>query len=113
MACVSIRIRRDIKENWESVNPILKEGEMSFCIDEFMIKFGDGKTPWKDLDCVIDIAGLKTALTEYETNLAEFDELMKEMEDAIAKVDGITGSSLSASVTNRCLTLSFNAGSVQ
>ena len=44
MACVSIRIRRDTKANWEKVNPVLKEGEMSFCTDKFMIKFGDGKT---------------------------------------------------------------------
>ena len=71
MACVSIRIRRDTYANWYSQNPVLKEGEMSFVTDRFMIKFGDGRTPWRDLTCVIDIQSLQTALSDYSANISE------------------------------------------
>ena len=30
MACVSIRIRRDTKANWEKVNPVLKKAKCHF-----------------------------------------------------------------------------------
>ena len=100
MACVSIRIRRDTKANWEKVNPVLKEGEMSFCTDKFMIKFGDGKTKWKDLTCVIDINALQTTIEKYDLNIKQLTELveyvesttntqLQQIQDAIAAVNGI------------------------
>lgn len=100
MACVSIRIRRDTKANWEKVNPVLKEGEMSFCTDKFMIKFGDGKTKWKDLTCVIDINALQTTIEKYDLNIKQLTELveyvesttntqLQQVQDAIAAVNGI------------------------
>ena len=102
MACVSIRIRRDTYANWYSQNPVLKEGEMSFVTDRFMIKFGDGKTAWRDLTCVIDIQSLQTALSEYNTNINQIQELiqyveentegqLEQIQDAIDALDGIIG----------------------
>ena len=102
MACVSIRIRRDTYANWFSQNPVLKEGEMSFVTDRFMIKFGDGKTAWRDLTCVIDIQSLQTVLSEYNTNITQIQELiqyveentegqLEQIQDAIDALDGIIG----------------------
>lgn len=102
MACVSIRIRRDSKANWLKTNPVLKEGEMSLCTDEFMIKFGDGRTKWDKLNCVIDIAELKKVLTEYDSNINQLIELvnyvesttenqLQQIDDAIAAINGIIG----------------------
>lgn len=34
---------------WDYVNPILIEGEMGVESDTNLFKFGDGKTPWKQL----------------------------------------------------------------
>lgn len=102
MACVSIRIRRDTYADWYSENPVLKEGEMSFVTDKFMIKFGDGKTAWRDLTCIIDIQSLQTALSEYSANISEMKELidyvetntegqLEQIQDAIDALDGIIG----------------------
>ncbi len=67
MACVSIRIRRDTEANWIKANPILKEGEIAYCKDKFLIKIGDGKTPWNNLDCIIDIKNLEDELKKKAT----------------------------------------------
>lgn len=48
-----IQIRRDVKNNWETVNPILANGEMGYETDTRMIKIGDGETDWKNLDYVM------------------------------------------------------------
>lgn len=34
---------------WASSNPILKDGEIAFSIDQKMYKIGDGKSDWKSL----------------------------------------------------------------
>lgn len=68
MGCVSIRFRRDTLANWEKANPILKEGEVSYVTDKYMIKIGDGKTKWKDIKCVIDIIKLQELISKYDNN---------------------------------------------
>jgi len=44
-----IQLRRDIKVNWESVNPTLSQGELGLEMDTNNIKIGDGVTAWLDL----------------------------------------------------------------
>lgn len=44
-----IQIKRDITENWESVNPILAEGEFGFDVETKALKLGDGISHWIDL----------------------------------------------------------------
>ena len=39
-----IQLRRDVKENWEFVNPVLSQGEPGLQIAENLIKIGDGVT---------------------------------------------------------------------
>jgi hypothetical protein len=45
-----IRFRRAWAEDWESVNPILGDGEPGFDRTNNMLKVGDGLTAWNDLD---------------------------------------------------------------
>ena len=53
----TIQQRRDTKENWEKVNPVLADAEIGFIKDldenlkqkSSLFKIGDGKTAWNDL----------------------------------------------------------------
>ena len=45
-----IQIRRDTAYNWNSINPVLADGEMGVEIDTGFIKIGDGSTYWNSLD---------------------------------------------------------------
>lgn len=45
----SIQIRRDSSTNWQTVNPILANGEFGKETDTGKIKNGDGVTPWNEL----------------------------------------------------------------
>lgn len=53
-----IRIRRDVASNWTQYNPVLRQGEVGYVIDEFVdqdgvryyvTKIGDGESAWEDL----------------------------------------------------------------
>ena len=44
-----IRTRRDIKENWETENPVLALGEQGYETDTKKLKFGNGANPWNEL----------------------------------------------------------------
>lgn len=45
-----IQIRRDTSANWAINNPVLLLAEMGYVTDTNQAKFGDGITPWNDLD---------------------------------------------------------------
>jgi len=56
-----IKLRRDSKDEWESVNPVLAFGEIGIEYYDYTdnegtpyrrwrLKVGDGVTPWNDLD---------------------------------------------------------------
>ena len=45
----SYRLRRDTKENWERLNPVLLAGEPGFITNTYDLKIGDGKTEWNKL----------------------------------------------------------------
>lgn len=59
-----ILVRRDTAENWESVNPALRQGEIGMDLTNKRMKVGDGFNNWQDLD-YIDEAGLDTIRAEY------------------------------------------------
>ncbi|WP_418991740.1 hypothetical protein [Alistipes sp.] len=42
--------RRGTAARWAQVNPVLREGEIGLELDTRRIKFGDGVTPWNDLE---------------------------------------------------------------
>ena len=45
----SVQVRRDTKANWETINPILLEGEAAYELDTDMFKIGDGIKHYSDL----------------------------------------------------------------
>lgn len=45
-----IQLRRDTSENWESVNPILAEGEIAVDTTKNLFKIGDGISAWNLLE---------------------------------------------------------------
>ena len=44
-----IRFRRAWAEDWETVNPVLADGEPGYDRSNNMLKVGDGATPWTEL----------------------------------------------------------------
>lgn len=46
---ITYQLRRGKKEAWERNNPILAVGEPGFVTDKYLLKIGDGITPWNDL----------------------------------------------------------------
>jgi len=46
---VTLQIRHDEAADWTTRNPILAQGEYGLETDTFLIKVGDGVTPWRDL----------------------------------------------------------------
>lgn len=49
--------RRGSKSEWESINPILRDGEPGLDTTSRKTKIGDGITRWKDLPYQEDIIG--------------------------------------------------------
>lgn len=45
----SVQVRRDTKANWETINPVLLEGEAAYELDTDMFKIGDGVKHYSDL----------------------------------------------------------------
>lgn len=46
---IRVVVRRDTADNWTKFNPVLLIGEQGYETDLGNLKFGDGKTPWRDL----------------------------------------------------------------
>lgn len=46
---VRIQLRRDIAVRWNTVNPVLAEGEIGLELDTNQFKVGNGLDPWVDL----------------------------------------------------------------
>ena len=44
-----IQLRRDTAANWQSVNPVLAQGELGLNLDTNQVKLGDGVTAWNSL----------------------------------------------------------------
>ncbi|MEP5630373.1 MAG: hypothetical protein ABJP79_00675 [Tateyamaria sp.] len=57
-----IQVRRDVAENWQSVNPVLCHGELAFSTDTKELRIGDGVSPWVDLPNLLEVAPYEAAL---------------------------------------------------
>jgi hypothetical protein len=51
---VKIQFRRDTAANWQSVNPILSQGELGLDTTNNRFKMGNGSTAWNDLAYTVD-----------------------------------------------------------
>lgn len=79
----TILLRRDTKANWNQVNPILKDGEAGFEMDDGKMKIGDGVHNWNDLPYTNE---QKVTYEDKDGN--EFHEVSKiKFEDSTAHVD--------------------------
>ena len=67
---VSIRLRQDTAEQWESNNPVLHQGELGVDTTNMKMKLGDGFQRWKALPYVGDLDEVRT---EYG-NQTDFNE---------------------------------------
>lgn len=63
----NIQIRRDTYANWESINPILSSGEITFDSTNNKIKVGNGTSHWLDLD-YLNASVILDSSTETELN---------------------------------------------
>lgn len=54
MIIKTAKIQRLTQKEWENENPILYDGTLVYEKDTKRFKIGDGSTPYKDLDYVVD-----------------------------------------------------------
>ena len=54
---VTIKLRRGLLARWDDVNPVLAEGEPGWATDAYILKIGDGASPWTELPalCGVDL----------------------------------------------------------
>lgn len=71
-----VQFRRDTKERWAEVNPILMEGEIGLETDTNNIKMGDGVHAWNELEYGVGIENITSELGDSE-NLAASQKLVK------------------------------------
>jgi len=68
-----IQLRRGTSAQWNSINPVLSEGEPGYETDTHILKIGDGKTAYVDLTEVVNVEScaqvLENALLQIETSL--------------------------------------------
>jgi hypothetical protein len=56
-----IQIRRDTATNWNTVNPVLAQGELGIETNTSKVKAGDGITVWTSLPYLIDVGDYITS----------------------------------------------------
>lgn len=74
MTIVRIQIRRALSTEWQSINPVLYQGEFGLEIDTRKIKIGDDVTAWNNLEYIIGDeleAGTFAALQDVDTSTVE------------------------------------------
>lgn len=78
LAIDGIQLRGDLKSNWESTNPVLKERELGLETDTLRFKFGDGVNSWNSLPYVLPIdSELSTTSVNTLQNKVVAEELGK------------------------------------
>jgi hypothetical protein len=113
-----IQIRRDSSANWNSINPILAQGEFGLDLDTNKLKCGDGITAWNSLEYFLgakkvqlaDTGNLFTA-TDVEGALVEVkDEVTSHMADNVTDANGAHGLEVESGVWTPVLEGSSVAG---
>lgn len=65
----TFKFKRGTAARWKELNLILEQGEPGWAIDTYVLKIGDGVTPWNDLPAVSDVkveeADIQNAVNEY------------------------------------------------
>lgn len=90
-----IKLRRDLSNTWQSVNPTLSLGEPGFETDTKRLKIGDGTSTWNDLDYVAGSGGGAAVVSE-------------DIEDTVASLM-VSGSGVKISYNDNADTLTVNS----
>ena len=83
-----VQIRRDSTDNWQSVNPILADGEIGFNTTNRKLKIGNGATAWNNLLYTVD--DVPTNLSEFINDINYDDRYFTETEIAMLLNDKVT-----------------------
>lgn len=70
-----IIIRNDTATNWTANDPILKQGEIGFENDSYMVKIGDGVKKWSELDYYADYDATKIKFKTDITLAGTYDQV--------------------------------------
>ena len=71
----TIRLRRDTTLNWETIDPILQQGEQGLELDTGLLKMGDGVTIWTLLPYMPGGDITESQITDLGTEIATKTEL--------------------------------------
>ena len=98
----TIQIRRDSSTNWQTVNPILANGEFGKETDTGKIKNGDGVTAWNDLPYCNSDVDLSNYVKRFILNI---DNIANGVSGTLTKNtwDKITGDYLVCVNSDDCL----------
>ena len=77
-----IQIRSGTAEQWNTINPVLRENEIAYDSTNKSLKLGDGETSWNNLDFIMSEFFLQRVVDfgipeEYEED--EIDPLLEEL----------------------------------
>ena len=67
-------LKRGTAEAWDRHNPVLMQGEPGWTLDTHILKIGDGKTAWKDLEPVGD-SGASQIVAQLEAAVETIQEV--------------------------------------
>lgn len=87
-AKVTIKIRHDTAENWRNKNPILLIGEYGYEENTFLLKIGDGITPWNNLQYLNKIDN--SYFEKQEDGEITFSQSFKDLIEEIAAKQNVT-----------------------
>ena len=51
----TFQFKRGLAEAWQRLNPVLAMGEPGWTLDTHILKIGDGKTTWNNLDAITGV----------------------------------------------------------
>jgi hypothetical protein len=60
-----IQLRRDSRQNWIDINPILAQGEIGVDLDQKNFKIGDGFTRWNNLSYIVTLGEVVSEFNPY------------------------------------------------
>ena len=67
----TIKLRRDVSAEWQSINPVLCHGELAFSTDTKELKIGDGASSWSQLPNLLEVAPYEAALVGNSVTITE------------------------------------------
>ena len=59
-----IQLRRDLRANWQAINPVLAQGEIGIDLDSTNFKIGDGIKRWNELTYTVALGKLNSELSD-------------------------------------------------